>query len=115
MLRWEGDDLLLDNTHVFISGVMWKYFGSVFKLAQHMVWLTTNPRYEFQPGYYHRGPNMLMVPIDKEAPKADYTQESFHDGFVFKEYPNDFSHGPVAVVMEGLGWSSLYRGAWRKL
>ena len=58
---------------------------------------------------------MLMVPIDKEAPKADYTQESFHDGFVFKEYPNDFSHGPVAVVMEGLGWSSLYRGAWRKL
>ena len=71
-LHWEGSDLVLDNTHVCISGVMWKYFGFVFELAQHMGWLTTNPRYEFQPGYYHRGPNMLLVPTDEEAPKADY-------------------------------------------
>ena len=107
--RWEGDDLVLDNTHVFISGVQWKYFGFVFELD--MGWLTTNSRYEFQPGYHHRGPNMLLVPIDKTGPKADYTQESFHDGSIFEEYPNKFSHGPVAVVTEGQGWSVAYQGA----
>ena len=110
-LHWEGDDLVLDNTHVFICGVQWKYFGFVFELAQHMGCLMMNPRYELQPGYYHRGPNMLLVPIDKTGHKADYTQESFHDGSIFEEYPNAFAHGPVAVVMEGQGWSVAYQGA----
>ena len=111
-LRLEGDDLVLDNTHVFISGVQWKYFEFVFELAQHMGWLTTNPGLDwFTLGHYHRGPNMLLVPIDEEAPKADYTQESFRDGSIFQEYPNDFAHSPVAIVTEGQGWSVVYQGA----
>ena len=73
--------------------------------------LTTNPRYEFQPGYYHQGPNMLLVPINKMGPKVDYTKESFHNGSIFEEYPNMFAHGPVAVVTEGQGWSVAYQGA----
>ena len=111
-LRWEGDDLVLDNMHVFISGVQWKYFRFVFELAQHMGWLMTNPGLDrFTPRHYHRGPNMLLVPIDEEAPKADYTQESFHDGSIFQEYPNDFAHDPVAIVTEGQRWSIAYQGA----
>ena len=111
-LRWEGDDLVLDNTHVFISGVQWKYFGFVFQLAQHMGWLTTNPGLDrFTPGHCHRGPNLLLEPFDKAAPRRDYTQESFHDWSIFQEYPNDFAHGPVAIVTEGQGWSVVYQGA----
>ena len=73
-LRWEGDDLVLDNTHVFISGVQWKYFGFIFELAQHMGWLTTNPGLDrFMPGHYHRGPNLLLEPFDKAGPRRDYT------------------------------------------
>ena len=123
-LRWEGDDLVLDNTHVFISGVQWKYFGFVFELAQHMGWLTTNPGLDrFTPGHYHRGLNMLLVLIDEEAPKADYTQESFRDGSIFQEYPNTFAHicdrhrrsdmvcSVPGIVTEGQGWSVAYQGA----
>ena len=88
-----------------------QYFGFVLELAQHMGWLTTNPHYELQPGYYHQGPNMLLVPINETGPKADYTKESFHDGSSFEEYTNTFAHSPVAVITEAQGWSVAYQGA----
>lgn len=110
--RWEGDDLILDNTHVFKSGVMWKYFGWVFELALHMGWLTITVDWQpTMPGHYKKGPNLLMEPVDPKAPAADYKLESFKDGSVFPDYPNDFSHGPVNVVAEGQGWTNLYQNA----
>ena len=109
---WEGDDLILDNTEVFKSGIMWKYFGWVVELALHMGWLTVTPGLlSADPGYYKRGPNLLMVPFDKNEPMTDYAKESFRDGSIFQEYPNDFSEGPVAVVTEGQGWTRFYQGA----
>ena len=109
--RWDGDDLILDSTEVFKSGVMWKYFGWVFELALHMEWLTANTQHSYTPGYYTKGPNLLLERFDKDAVMPDYTQELFRDGSVFENEPNDFSDGPVAVVTEGAGWSSLYQGA----
>ena len=110
--HWEGDDLILDNTEVLRSGVMWKYFGWVFELAVHMGWLTvTVAEQPTRPGHYKKGPNLLMEPVDPKASAADYKLETFKDGSVFPSYPNDFSHGPVAVVTEGQGWTSLYQGA----
>ena len=52
-----------------------------------------------------------MVSFDKNEPMPDYGKESFRDGSIFQEYPNDFSEGPVAVVTEGQGWTSFYQGA----
>ena len=101
---WEGDDLILDNTEVFKSGIMWTYFGWVVELALHMGWLTVTPGLlSADPGYNKRGPNLLMVPFDKNEPMSDYAKESFRDGSIFQEYPNDFS--------EGHGWTSFYQGA----
>ena len=109
---FEGDDLILDNTEVFKSGIMWKYFGWVVELALHMGWLTVTPGLlSADPCYYKRGPNLLMVPFDKNEPMPDYAKESFRYGSIFQEYPNDFSEGPVAVVTEGQGWMSFYQGA----
>ena len=111
---WKGDDLLLDNTHVFKSGIMWKYFAWVTELAFHMGWLTRTVSYgPFQPGHYKKGPNLLMEAIDKHAPVPDYTAESFRDGSVFQSEPNGFSTrtGPVALVTEGAGWSISYNNA----
>ena len=50
---WERDDFILDNTEVFKSGIMWKYFGWVVELALHMGWLTvTAGLLSADPGYY---------------------------------------------------------------
>ena len=106
--KCEGDDLLLDNANVFTPGVGWKYFGITVDLALNMGWLTNHPTSYSHPSYF---PNMLMEFIDKTGPKADYTQESFHSGSVFEEYPNTFTHGPVTAVTEGQGWSVAYQGA----
>ena len=104
--------MILDNTEVFKSGVMWKYFGWVFELALHMGWLTvTVAEQPTMPGHYKKGPNLLIEPVDPKAPAADYKKEVFHDGSVFPSFPNDFSHGPVVIVTEGQGWTSLYQGA----
>ena len=109
---WKADDLLLDNTNVFKSGVMWKYFGWVTELAFHMGWLTvTVPGEPYQPGHYKKGPNLLMEAIDPHAPAPDYKAENFRDGSVFPSYPNGFTHGPVCVVTEGQGWPVFYQGA----
>ena len=109
---WDGDDLILDNTEVFKSGIMWKYFGWVYELALHMGWLKiTVDGPPFLPGHYEKGDNLIMEPIDPKAPMPDYGQEQFRDGSVFQEYPNDFSDGPVQLVTEGVGWSVLYQGA----
>ena len=106
--KWEGDVLVLDNMDVYAQGVHWKYFGFV-ELALNMGWLKDNPVHEGHPSYY--SPNMLMEPTDKKGPKADYTKESFYDGSVFKEFPNNFANGPVGAALESQGWPSLYQGA----
>ena len=76
-----------------------------------MEWLTANTQHPYTPGYYTKGPNLLLERFDKDAMMPDYMQELFRDGSVFENEPNNFSDGPVAVITEGAGWSSLYQGA----
>ena len=112
-LRWDGDDLILDNTEVYISGVMWKYFGWVFELSLNMGWLEVDEsvgRYDGTPGRYRKGPNMRLIPFDPKGPWADYTQESFSDASIYPRHANDFSNGPINVVTEGTGWPRVNQG-----
>ena len=53
-----------------------------------------------EPDHVVQGPNLLLVPKDKKGPKADFTEERFYDGSVFKHYPNGFLKRPVMWVVE---------------
>ena len=112
-LRWDGEDLILDNTEVYISGVMWMYFGWVFELSQNMGWLESVKSVDRStPGRYCKGPNTRLIPFDPKGPWADYTQETFSDASVFPGHANDFSSGLVTVVTEGTGWSIREPFSW---
>ena len=112
--RWDGDDLILDNSEVFLSGVMWKYFGWVFELAMNMGWLkTVSGMPVSDPARYQKGPNMQLVALDPKGPWADYTQERFRETSIFPGHASSFADGrsPVTVVREGSGWTSVHQGA----
>ena len=110
--KWDGDDLILDNSEVFISGVMWKYFGWTFELALNMRWLQLRSGMSAASNLrYYKGPYMHMVAVDPKGPWADYTQERFHETTFFSGSPNSFANGPVNIVREGTGWTSVDQGA----
>ena len=112
--RWDGDDLILDNTEVFISGIMWKYFGWVFELAMNMRWLETVPGLPPSvPTRYAKGPNMQMVAVDPKGPWPAYMQERFRETSAFPGHADSFEDGrlPVTIIREGSGWTSVNQRA----
>ena len=80
--KWDGDDLILDNSETW-QGLKWKYFGFLVELGLNMEWIVR------ESSGYSRGNNMLIEPEDETGVKPNYMIERFHDGGA--DFPDDAS------------------------
>ena len=88
--QWDREDLVMDNTETLTESVKWMSFGITVELALNMGWIKYRTAAGNEPHDVIQGPNLLLVPKDKKGPKADFTEERFYDGSVFRDYPNGF-------------------------
>ena len=79
--RWDGDDLMMDNTDTLTEEVKWLYLDLPWDWR--CIWVgSRQPAQGFTPAWVEGGPNLLFEPKDKQGPKANFKLETFCDGVV---------------------------------